>query len=71
MQLTELTKQKTAEVDNLLGELQETVRQSQPVKKDEPVQSSKKETKQEKIDKFKKNEENSKEALEKLNKMEF
>lgn len=71
MQLTEVTKQKTVEVDQLLSELQDTVRQSQPVKKMETsVQSRAKETKEDQINKFKKNEENSIEALDKLNKME-
>lgn len=71
MQLTEVTKQKTVEVDQLLSELQDTVRQSQPVKKVETlVQSKAKETKEDKINKFKENEENSLEALDKLNKME-
>lgn len=71
LQLTEVTKKKTVEVDQLLSELQDTVRQSQPVKKVETlVQSNSKETKEDKINKFKKNEENSIEALDKLNKME-
>ncbi|KAG8274133.1 hypothetical protein J6590_004149 [Homalodisca vitripennis] len=68
--LTEKTKQKTAEVDSLLGDLQETIRQAPKKPESKPATTNVQESRQEKIEKFKKTEESSAQALDKLNKME-
>jgi len=68
--LTEVTKQKTAEVDQLLNDLQETVRQAQPQKIEKKLPPPAKEDRNSRIQQYNTTEENSAEALDKLNKME-
>ncbi|XP_054285496.1 ribosomal biogenesis factor-like [Macrosteles quadrilineatus] len=68
--LTEVTKQKTVEMDQLLNELQETVRQAQPQKQENKPSLPPKEDLKSRIEKFNKTEESSAEALDKLGKME-
>uniref|UniRef100_A0A1B6M1S3 Uncharacterized protein n=1 Tax=Graphocephala atropunctata TaxID=36148 RepID=A0A1B6M1S3_9HEMI len=68
--LTEITKQKTVEVDSLLSELQETIRQAPQKPDSKPIATNVQESRQEKIEKFKKIEESSAQALDKLHKME-